>query len=74
MKTPKIGDYIRWWVEGNFPGTKKSYAGTIIEEHPGWRYHFKVACVDGKDRFFKISTLVGTDEILYEPEYINYSE
>lgn len=69
----KIGDYIRWWMgDGK---NRKSYAGTVTEEHPGWNYYFTVACIDGKTRHFSLTTVKGEDgAVKYEPEYINWSE
>lgn len=73
MKT-KIGDYIRWWVKDE-TGHKISHAGVIVEERPGWWYYYIVNCVDGKQRSFPISSRINKDtrEVLYEPEYINWS-
>lgn len=71
----EIGDYIRWWVESDFPGMKKSYAGIVIKEHPGWIYYYTVACIDGKERYFKITTVTDNyGSTVYEPEYINYTK
>lgn len=70
----KIGDYIRWWTDSDMPGMRKSYAGTVIKDHPGWNYYLTVDCIDGKRRKFYLSTRKDADgKVLYEPEYTNFT-